>query len=106
MTIPVATASDDPRQPLLFRSPGNARPDQWTDGRAGERQRGKGLAEIAGMRIGFAAGVTPGLVFVALAAQGLITLDHGAVAPTMELDLSRADGGARAIVRLPDCIFM
>ena len=106
MTIPVATASDDPRQPLLFRSPGNARPDQWTEGRAGARQRAVGLAEIAGVRLGFPAGVAPDPAFDALAAHGLITLDRGAVAPTMDLDLSGADGGARAIIRLPDCIFM
>jgi hypothetical protein len=106
MTIPVATASDDPRQPLLFRSPGNARPDQWIDGRAGGRQRAAGLAEIAGVWLAFPDDVTPDPVFDTLAACGLIALDHGAVAPTMELDLSRADGGARTIVRLPDCIFM
>ncbi len=37
--IPVALASDDPRQPLLFRSPGGARPctgrDYWTCSQSG-----------------------------------------------------------------------
>ena len=51
MAIPVAVASDDPRQPFLFRSPGTARPDTWPDdaggSRAGARQRPIGLAEIA-----------------------------------------------------------
>jgi hypothetical protein len=106
MTIPVATASDDPRQPLLFRSPGNARPDQWTDGRAGARQNAAGLAEIVGVRLGFPAGVAPDPVFNTLAAQGLIALDRGVAAPTMELELSRVDGGAHVRLRLPDCIFM
>ena len=49
-TIPVALASEDPRQPFVFRSPGSARPDAWTDGRAGTRQRDAGLAEIAGVQ--------------------------------------------------------
>ncbi len=51
MTIPVALASEDPRQPFVFRSPGSARPDAWTDGRAGTRQRDAGLAEIAGVHL-------------------------------------------------------
>jgi hypothetical protein len=105
MTIAVATASDDPRQPLLFRSPGNARPDAWTDGRAGERQRAAGFTEIVGLRLAFPDSVIPDPAFRALAAQGLIALDGGAAAPTMELDLARAKGGARQRLRLPDCAF-
>lgn len=45
-SVPVAIASDDPRQPLLFRTPGNRRPDQWTDAPAGLRQRQAGLADL------------------------------------------------------------
>jgi hypothetical protein len=101
MTIPVATASDDPRQPLLFRSPGNARPDQWTDGRAGAHQSAAGLAEITGVRLVFPAGVTPDPVFDTLAACGLLALERNGAAPTMELVLSRADGGAQACLSLP-----
>lgn len=105
MSIPVATASDDPRQPLLFRSPGSARPDRWTDGRAGERQHAAGYAEIAGMRLAFPDDVTPDPAIDALASAGLITLDRGASAPAMVLELTRTDGGARQRLRLPDCVF-
>jgi hypothetical protein len=101
MAIPVATASDDPRQPLLFRSPGNVRPDQWTDGRAGDRQTAAGLAEITGVRFAFPDDVTPDPAFAALAGRGLIVLDRGA-APTMELELSRAGGNAPLRLRLPE----
>lgn len=101
MAIPVATAGDDPRQPLLFRSPGNARPDRWTDGRAGARQTVAGLAEIVSARLGFPEGVAPDPAFEMLAARGLIDLDRRGTAPTMELELSRANGGARACLRLP-----
>lgn len=105
MTIPVATASDDPRQPLLFRSPGNARPDQWTDGRAGARQRAAGFGEIAGTALAFPAGVTPDPAFQALAAQGLIAVHGDAAAPAMELHLEEAGGPDRQRLRLPDCIY-
>lgn len=102
MSIPVATASDDPRQPLLFRSPGNARPDQWTDGRAGARQRETGITEIAALDLILPAEVTPDPAWDALAAQGLLTLDR-ARAAAVEIALSRADGTRRSRLRLPDC---
>lgn len=105
MTIAVATASDDPRQPLLFRSPGYAPPDQWADGRAGERQQAAGFTEIDGLRLVFPDSVIPDPAFRTLAAQGLIALHGGAPTPTLELDLARADGGARQRLRLPDCAF-
>jgi hypothetical protein len=61
-----------------------------------------GLAEIVSVRLGFPAGVTPDPAFETLAVCGLIALDHGGAAPTMEIELSRADGGARACLRLPE----
>jgi hypothetical protein len=104
MSIPVATASDDPRQPLLFRSPGNVRPDRWTDGRAGDRQRAAGLAEITGVTLAFPSGVRPDQAWATLAAEGPLAIHHEAAAPVLTLELSRADGGARQRLRLPDCV--
>ncbi len=106
MTIAVAVASDDSSQPLLFRSPGVARPDGWTDGRAGDRQRAAGFTEIAGLRLAFPDDVTPGPAIDALASTGLIGLDRGASEPALLLDLTRADGGARQRLRLPDSVFI
>ena len=101
MAIPVALSSEDPRQPFLFRSPGDARPDAWTDGRAGDRQRAAGLAEIAGVRLEFPAGVEPGPDWRALEASGLLVLGRGP-APRLELTLSRRDGGRPWRLSLPD----
>src|ERR1700730_7253609 len=47
----VAKSSDDLRQPLLFRAQQTSRPDAWTDGLAGARQRAGGFAEIVGLRL-------------------------------------------------------
>lgn len=105
MTIAVAMASDDPRQPLLFRSPGNARPDQWADGRAGERQRAAGFTEIVDLRLAFPPGVAPDPAFGTLITLGLIALEGDAAAPAMELELVRAGGADQRRLRLPDYIF-
>ncbi len=44
-------ASEAPRHPFVFGSPGRTRPDACTDGRAGERQVRAGLAEITAVRL-------------------------------------------------------
>ena len=99
LSIPVALSSEDPRQPFLFRSPGDARPDAWTDGRAGDRQAAAGLAEIAGVHLDLPAPPTDDLR--TLEAAGLLTLGH-AGAPRMVLTLSRRDGGPPRRLSLPD----
>lgn len=50
MTLEVAELSRDPAMPLLFVSPGTSAPIDWTDGRAGERQRHLGL-HVADVRL-------------------------------------------------------
>ncbi|HEY0836833.1 MAG TPA: VOC family protein [Azospirillum sp.] len=99
LSIPVALSAEDPRQPFLFRSPGDARPDAWTDGRAGGRQAAAGLAEIAGVHLEVT--VPPSDDLRALEAAGLLTLSM-AEAPRMVLTLSRRDGGAPRHLSLPD----
>lgn len=98
MSIPVALASEDPRQPFLFRSPGEARPDAWTDGRAGDRQKAAGLCEIIGLDLDLP--VAPAPAFKVLAEQGLVTLKP-AVTAKAHLTISRAGGGTRRLT-LPD----
>ncbi|MBF0335866.1 MAG: hypothetical protein HQL40_19860 [Alphaproteobacteria bacterium] len=93
MTIPVALASDDPRHPFVFVSPGTSRPDQWTDGRAGARQTAAGLRMIEGVAL-------DGPLAVDLSGAGIVTRD--ADRPRMVLTLSRADGGPPRRLSLPD----
>lgn len=97
-SIPVALASEDPRQPFLFRSPGAARPDAWTDGMAGERQRQAGLSEITGLHLDLPVGTSPALR--TLADRGFLSL-KAAVKPRLLLTVSTVDGGQR-VLSLPD----
>lgn len=96
--IAIALASEDPRQPFLFRSPGSARPDQWTDGRAGDRQRQAGLNEITALHLDLPAGASPALR--TLADREFMTI-RPAVTPRLLLTVSQSDGGSR-VLSLPD----
>jgi hypothetical protein len=98
MTMPVALASEDPRQPFLFRSPGDARPDAWTNGLAGNRQNPVGLSEITGLHLDISAGASPSLR--TLAERGFMSVKP-AVKPRLLLTVSKADGGKR-VLSLPD----
>ncbi|MEQ8966895.1 MAG: VOC family protein [Azospirillaceae bacterium] len=101
LSIPVAVDSDDPRRPFVFRSPGSARPDAWTDGRAGDRQRAEGLGEITGLHLSLPDEPAPGPALETLAAAGLLTLETGARTPRLDLAIARRDGGAPLVVSLP-----
>lgn len=104
MAIAVASDGDDPRLPFVFRSPGDARPDAWADGRAGARQRAAGLAEIASIRLELPPGVAPGPALRRLEGAGLVGTAPGA-AHRMVLTLSRAGGGPPARLSLPDFVW-
>ena len=102
-SIPVACSSGDPTQPLLFVSPGNARPDQWADGRAGKRQNAAGLSEIIGLEVFLGTGIAASPDLETLIEAGLITLGNELVSPDPKviLTVSRSDGGAPKRLELP-----
>lgn len=101
-SIPVAGFSNDLAQPFVFLSPGRRRPDQWDDGRAGQRQQAAGLREISAIELILPAGVTPAAELDALSAESWlqVTLDHDA--PRVVLTLTR-EAGAPLRLQLPDC---
>lgn len=102
LSIPVTESSRDPRQPFLFRSPGGARPDQWTDGRAGERQSAAGLADIAALELTLPPGAEPSPDLRQLESAGLLALGTGKDGPRLVLTFSHADGGPPQRLALPD----
>jgi len=102
LAIPVAQLSRDPRQPMLFRSPGATRPDQLTGDRASERQRGAGLAEITALHLTLPPGVEPAAELRQLEQSGLLTLGTEGNGPRLILTLSRVDGGPPKRLSLPD----
>lgn len=103
LSLPVAVASDDPAQPMLFQSPGTARPDQWTNGRAGDRQTAAGLAEITSVELAFPVGIEPADAFKRLSDDGLIDVKQRVAKPAMTLIVSRHGSGQPCTLSLPDC---
>lgn len=97
MTIPVAQASSDLRQPFVFLSPGATRPDQWTDGRAGQRQGAAQIAEIGAVELTVTAPPDPGLVDLLMAAGIHLRQGHEAA---LRMTLT-GDAGAIQLT-LPD----
>lgn len=106
LSLPVATASDDPAQPMLFLSPGTARPDQWTNGRDGDRQKSTGLVEIVGIELTYPADISPHPAFVQLASDGVIRVAQGPDGPAMTLTLSHDGTQQTCTLTLPDCILI
>jgi hypothetical protein len=100
--IPVAAFSDDPAQPFVFRSPGTRRPDRWTDGRAGARQREAGLREIAAVDLHLPAAVTPAPGLLALADCGWLRVTKACDRAQMILTVTMESGEPRRL-SLPDC---
>ncbi|TQV80668.1 VOC family protein [Denitrobaculum tricleocarpae] len=103
MSIPVACSSDDSAQPLLFMSPGNARPDQWQDGRAGNRQLTGGLSEIAKLELTLADGVPLSDDLQALVNMEILELgkENAGSEPRLVLTVTRSDGGPDRRLELP-----
>lgn len=96
LTIPVARASDDLCQPFVFLSPGGTRPDQWSDGRSGQRQQTAGLTDIAGAELTVAGVPAPDLT--ALLAPAGIRLRQG---PAPALRITLTGPGSGRILDLP-----
>ncbi|WP_282609646.1 VOC family protein [Pelagibius sp. Alg239-R121] len=101
--IPVALSSEDPTQPLLFVSPGNTRPDQWMDGRAGARQVEAGLSEIIGLELSLDADIQPCADLQALSDTGFIKVipKKGRSQASLVLSISQSNKGPARRLELP-----
>ena len=67
MSIPVATDSDDPRQPLIFESPGSTSPIEWPIEKRGYLQHPAGLGSVAEIRLTMPADSPPSGALASLA---------------------------------------
>ena len=59
MSISVAMDSDDPRQPMMFESPGGSPPIEWPIEKRGTLQHSVGLGAVTEIRLGIPADVRP-----------------------------------------------
>ena len=101
-TMAVAIASEDPRQPLLFRSPGTARPDAWTGDRTNDRQIHAGLREIIAVHLSLPPSVAPSPALETLEDASLLSLGTGGDTPGAVLTLSGATGQPARRLSLPE----
>ncbi len=77
MSIPVATDSDDPRQPMMFESPGATPPVEWPIEKRGTLQHSLGLGAVTEIRLTIPADVplSPALTTIARTAAPPLLLN-------------------------------
>lgn len=96
VSIPVAVASDDPRQPMLFRSPATSPPIDWPAERRGALQSAAGLSTLASSRLTLPASVAPSSALDRLSAATALSLAAGSDY-ALELTLRTGDGATRRL---------
>lgn len=96
--IPISLSSRDRSQPLMFRAQRAARPDAWTDGKAGVRQTPAGISEVTALHITPPPHAQPSADLHALHALGMIGFDTEADGPRLRLTLTHASGERRELV--------
>jgi hypothetical protein len=74
MTIAVATDSDDPRQPMMFKSPGSAPPLSWPPEKRGALQSQAGLTDITSVVLHCPSTAPPSPALLTLAANTILDL--------------------------------
>ena len=104
MVIPVSVDSDDPRQPLLFRSPGTAAPVDWPADRRGDLQSRAGLGAVETVTLVMPTSVAIGPGLRRVRAQTILDVRQ-ADQPfaTAFLTVGKTDGSAPVTIALPDC---
>jgi hypothetical protein len=102
MTIAVATDSDDPRQPMLFKSPGSSPPHSWPPEKRGALQHQAGLAGITAVKLRWPSTAPPAPALLTLAANTILDLvpaeDN---LPSLSLFAARSAAATPLHIRLP-----
>ena len=79
VTIAVATDSDDPRQPMMFKSTGAIAPVEWPPEKRGALQHGSGLGAVTAIQLTMPTDTTPSAALLTIAEwqSGLVSLVAG-----------------------------
>lgn len=96
--IPIALSSRDRSQPLMFRAQRAARPDAWTDGKAGVRQTPAAISEVTALRFAPPRHVQPSADLQTLHILGMVELNTQVDGPSLRLTLLHASGARRELV--------
>ena len=98
--IAVACDSDDPRRPMLFRSPGSAAPAEWPDERRGELQHAVGFGAVSEAALFLPDRVDAGPALRVLERETLLCVQSAGAGYRLDLTIDRQDGGM-AVLSLP-----
>jgi hypothetical protein len=102
MTIAVAEDGDDPRQPMMFRSPGSAPPTDWPFEKRGSLQRDAGLGAVSEISLTVPSWAPPSdaLKNIAANCQPEILLKQGP-AYSLEMRIEGLDGRSDLLLAFP-----
>ena len=101
-SIDVSVDGDDPRQPMMFRSPGAVPPVQWPSQRRGNLQRSAGLGRVLGVRLELPRAVAPSPTLAALARTTMLDVRSAAAdMPSLTCEVERLDHTTPLVIRLP-----
>jgi hypothetical protein len=93
VSLPVTTSSDDPKQPMLFGSPGTTAPRDWPTERRGLLQYAAGMTEVTGVELGLPAGILPSASLQTLAQHAPLSFAVTAHW-SLTVEVARIDGAA------------
>lgn len=101
IAIDIALDSDDPRQPMMFRSPGDSPPLSWPPERRGDLQRGAGFQSVRIRELVMPAAIMPSAALRDLQRKlGFATSSSGH-GYRMDLEIQPCDRRAPVIISLP-----
>ena len=102
MAIDVSVESDDPRQPMMFKSPGATPPAQWAPERRGSLQRPAGLGHVLALTLELPSNVAPSPTLKALAhSTCLDVISVPSKTPSIDWTIQRLDSDEPLWIRLP-----
>jgi hypothetical protein len=103
-SIDVCVDSDDPRQPMMFRSPGATPPVQWPHERRRNLQRSAGLGSISATRLELPRTIAVSPALAALSKYTSLEVQpSSSEIPSLTLEVERLDQGTTLTLRLPLC---
>lgn len=101
MAIDVATDSDEPRQPMMFRSPGDSPPSSWPTERRGNLQRHAGFQSIRIREFVMPASTPPSPTLQLLAQNLGFAISTADRRYRIDLDIVQSSGKIPVVISLP-----
>ena len=102
LSIEVAVDSDDPCQPMMFKSPGGVAPIDWPAEKKGQLQHAGGWGRVLGVELFLPSTVPPSPALKSIAAQTMLNLQVASGGRfSMHLLIEKQDSLQSRVLRLP-----